>query len=87
MIMWCMDQPLYLLVMCLTQALCQGLFLVSKWCDPCPALWHHVVVAEDSLHVCMGDVSSGCMLLGSCWKPGLSRLVAILLYNNELLFY
>jgi len=82
-----MDQPLYLLVTCLTQALCLGLFLVSEWCDPCPALWHHVVVAEDAVHVGTGDARSTCVILGSCWKPGLSRLVTILLYSNELLFY
>lgn len=56
MIMRCMDQPLYLLVTCLIQALCQGLFLVRKWCDPCAALWHCVVVTEDTVHVCTGDV-------------------------------
>jgi len=63
MIMWYMDQPLYLLVMCLTQALCRGLFLVSKQRVPCFALWPHIVRAEDTVHVCTGDIGSRSIIL------------------------
>lgn len=63
MIMWCTDQPLYLLVMCLTRALCQDLFLVSKKCVPYLALWHHIVVAEGTVHVCTGDFHSRYIIL------------------------